>query len=89
MDTFTSAPLGNAAPIQTTIIDRPWQVVQGGMVIGHHQNKRTAEATSAQYPGSTVRYAGLKPKTCDYPGCTGEPSGMSKYCRACEDVVFS
>lgn len=53
------APLGNAAPIQTTIIDRPWQVVNAaGMVIGHHKKKTTADATSAQYPGSRVRFAG-------------------------------
>lgn len=52
------APLTNAAPIQTTIIDRPWQVVQGETVVGHYSNHRTAIATAEQVPGTTVRWVG-------------------------------
>jgi len=47
------------AQIQTTIIDRPWQVVNhDGTIAGHFTNRRTAEATSDQYPDTSVRYAG-------------------------------
>lgn len=47
-----------AAPIQTTLIDRPWQVVLDGMVIAHCRTRGTADGTAKHYPGSTVRYAG-------------------------------
>lgn len=52
-------PLTNAAPIQGRIIDRPWQVVNhDGFVISHCASRRTADATAAAYPGTSVRYVG-------------------------------
>lgn len=50
--------LALAAPIQTTLIDHPWQVVLDGMVIAHCKKRGQADGTAAQYPGSTVRYVG-------------------------------
>lgn len=53
------SPLTNAAPFQITFLDRPWQVLnEAGFVIAHCKGRRTADATSALYPGSTVRYSG-------------------------------